>query len=185
MGDHIIFVPRAKRAPKTRFDDDISKILTEVVETTKQTFGREEDGVFQMYGSFENLLRAKIGMILLKERPLNFELFRCSLYVSEMLEGFLSKKPESYDGIDYLLSGNNECNPDDFKKGGDLCFVLCTFFEGWCDRIRRPLKLSNYLNRGAQLYFNFHSETKNEIGYCMGENFRAIVSLTKRSIRTL
>ncbi|PJA86960.1 MAG: hypothetical protein CO141_01940 [Candidatus Moranbacteria bacterium CG_4_9_14_3_um_filter_42_9] len=185
MGELLILVPKPKRLPKVGFDEDISKILQEAIEITKQSFGREDESIFQMYGSFENLLRSKIGTLLLTESRVNMDLFRCSLYVSEMLGEFLSGSPESYNAMDYFTRGHEECEPDFFKKGGDLCFILCTFFEGRCDRIRRPMKLVDYLDMGSQLYFTYHAETRSGIGYCMGENFREIVSVTKRSIRTL
>lgn len=185
MGELLILVPKPKRRPNVRPDDNISEILRDAVEITRESFGREGENIFRMYGSFENLLRSKIGTLLLAEESLNPDLFHCSLYVSEMLGEFLSGGFDSYHAMDYLTRGYEECDPDFFKKGGDLCFVLCTFFEGRCDRIRRPMKLADYLDMGSRLYFTHYAETRGGIGYCMGKNFREIVSVTKRSIQTL
>jgi hypothetical protein len=186
MGDLIVLIPKPKRTPDLQFDDNIEDVIKEALAVSKEKFGREQGSIFELYGSFENLLRSKIGMTLLMEKPVkNVELFRCSLYVSEMLGEFLKHDFESYQVMDYLERGHDECEPAHFKTGGDLCFVLCTFFEGRCNRVRRPLKLNDYMDLGMRLYFAFHAETKNRVGLCMGENFREIVSLTKKSIRTL
>ena len=185
MGELVIFVPKTKRRPDLNLDDDVSEILEEAIETAKQSFGRKIEKIFWVYGSFENLLRSKITNLLMTHYNIDTDLFRCSLYVSGMLEEFLSSHPESFYATHYFSRGHDECNPDLFKKGGDMCFLLCTFFEGRFRKNRHGLKLDDYLLFGSQLYFAYHAETKNSIGYCMGKNFREIVSVTRQSIRTI
>jgi len=185
MGEVIKFVPKSRRPPKVSFDDELTDLLKDAVEINKQFFGQEQEGVFHLYGSFENLIRAKMGSIILKEENVNFDLFRCGMYVSLAMGKMLSRVPASYYAVDYYVWANEEKNPLLLRDGADLCYAICTFFEKRGSRPRRATTLEDYFRMGEWLYSLYSGTTGESIGYCMSRNLKEIVAISQKCIKTI
>ncbi|MBZ0155913.1 MAG: hypothetical protein K8I29_06820 [Alphaproteobacteria bacterium] len=180
MGELVPF----KRAAEKKMgpEDDFTKILKDVVEIRRESPGAEVNGIFQMNGSFEDLLKAKIGSFIIENKLITADLFRCSLYVSHLLGETLSKRFDSYYAVDYLIRGYEE-GPAVLQQGADLCCVFCILFEEratW-----RMMKQGDYVRMGIQLYSLYYSRTKRVIGWCMSRNFESIISIAKKCIEDM
>ena len=178
MGKVVPFRRREKERPP--FDSDFTGLLRDVVAVGRQTLGTEENGIFRLHVSFEELVRAKIGSFIIQNRLMNTDLFRCGLYVSHVLSEMLSKEVESYYITDYLIRGIEEDNSAVIQQGADLCYVLCVFFkerERW-----RMMKPGDYVNMGIRLYSLYYSRTGKLIGSCMSKHFETIVSIARKCI---
>lgn len=185
MGKLVQFVPKSRRPPKVSCDDELTDLIKDAVEINKQFFGREQESVFQLHGSFENMLRAKLGAIILKEKNANLNLFHCSLHVSKAMGKMISRVPESYYAVDYYQRANEENNPELLVDGGDLCYAICTFFEGRGNRPRRAVTLEDYYRMGVWLFALYAGATGKSIGNCMSQNFKEIVSISQRCVKTI
>ena len=182
----IPFVPKSRREPKVSFDDELTDLLKDAVEINKQFFGREHEGVFQLHGSFQNLFRAKIGAVILKEKKAaDLGLFYCSLHVSKAMEKMLSRVPKSYYAVDYYTWANDENNPQFLMEGADLCYAICTFFEGRGNRPRRSTTLEDYFRMGSWLYGLYFGVTRKSIGNHMSRNLKEIVAISQKCVKTI
>jgi len=185
MGEIIQFVPKSQRPSKVSFDDELTDLIKDAVKINKQFFGCEQNGVFHLHESFENMIRAKMGAIILKEENVNFDLFRCSSYASRVMGKMLSRVPDSYYAVDYYIRANNENNPLLLRDGADLCYAICTFFEGRGNRPRRATTLEDYFRMGEWLYSIYSGTTRESIGRCMSQNLKEIVAISQRCIKTI
>lgn len=178
MGDIVPFRQREKG--KATFESDFTAMLKDVAEVRRETLGTEVNGIFRLNVGFENMIKAMIGSFIIDHRLINADLFRCGLYVAQVLGKNLSKTIESYYVIDYLTRGLEEDDPALLQQGADLCCILCILFEGrqhW-----RLVKAGDYMKLGIQLYALYHAKTKRMIGWSMSRNFEAITSITKQCI---
>ncbi len=136
----------------------------------------ENDGVVVAPG-VEDFVRKRLNNSLLTERQLLPDLFRCALYVSEVVGRFVGV-PDSYYAFDYLERSRKSGNPKELLNGADMCCVVCIFFPGWANR--RCMRLSDYEQMGVQLYSSFYEETGREIAWHMAGNFRRITEIGRR-----
>jgi hypothetical protein len=182
MGEVITFRGRGKRK-ETPSENDFTKMLKDIAEVKGKPMGREENGIFRLNIGFEDMLKAKIGSFIIKHRIMNADLFRCGLYVSQVLGETLSKKVESYYVTDYFVRGIEEENPLILREGADLCSVLCIFFE---ERLNwRMMKGKDYVKMGILLYSLYYERTKRVIGWCMSRNFESIVGITRTCVKDI
>lgn len=177
-------IPFKRRVGATiQVDNDLTRILKNIVEVSKESEGTEINGIFHMNMSFGNMLKAKIGSFIIDNRLINTELFRCSLYVSNLLNEMLSKNFNSYYAVDYFIRGLEEENPMILQEGADLCCVLCILFDqrnGW-----RMMKSGDYARMGIQLYSLCYSISKKKIAWCMSRNFDDITLVARKCIDDL
>jgi len=175
MGTVLPFRRREKERPL--IDGDFTDLLKDAVAVGRQTLGTEENGIFRLHVSFEDLVRAKIGSFIIKNRLMNTDLFRCGLYVSHVFSEMLSKEVGSYYITDYLIRGIEEDNTAVIREGADLCCVICVFFE---ERQRwRMMKPGDYIKMGIRLYSLYYSRTGRPIGSCMSRHFESIISIAR------
>lgn len=181
MGEVVPFRGREKR--KATFESDFTKILNDVVEIKRESLVTEENGIVRLNANFEDVFKAKIGSFIIQHRLINADLFRCGLYVSQVLAETLSKKFESYYVTDYFVRGIEEDDPIILQQGADLCCIICVFFE---TRERwRMMRAGDYMKMGIQLYSLYYSKTKRVIGWCMSRNFERIISITRKCVEDI
>jgi len=178
MGTVIPF--RRKENGRVTFDSDFTAMLKDVVTIKRESLVTEENGIFHLNGSFEDMLKASIGSFIIEHRLMNADLFRCGLYVSQVLGETLSKQVESYYVSDYFVRGIEEDDPLILQQGADLCCVLCIFFEE--RRNWRLMKGGDYVRMGIQLYSLYHSRTKRVIAWCMSRNFERIIAIARKCV---
>ncbi len=178
MGKVIPFIKRSKG--KIQVDKDLTGLLKEIVAVGKGSVGEEVNGVFQMNMSFEDMLKARIGSFIIDRNLINADLFRCSLYVSRLLDQMLSKNFDSYYAVDYFLRGLEEEDPGILKEGADLCCFICILFDRrneW-----RMMRSGDYASMGIQLYSLSYSLSKKKIAWCMSRHFNDITSVARHCI---
>ncbi|HKN18282.1 MAG TPA: hypothetical protein VJW95_00690 [Dissulfurispiraceae bacterium] len=168
---------------KAAFESDFTGMLKNVAEIRRDALGEEDNGIFHITVSFEDFFRAKIGAFIINHRLLNADLFRCSLYVSNVLGQTLSKKITSFYITDYLIRGIEEEDPDILKEGADLCCIICIFFEE--RRNWRMTQAGDYVKMGIQLYSLYYSMTRKLIAGCMSRNFQDIITITRKCVEDM
>ncbi len=176
---HLIPLPDRHKL-KAAFEGDFTSMLKNVAEIKRDALGAEDNSIFHLNVSFEDLFKAKIGTFIIDHRLLNADLFRCSLYVANVLGQTLSKKIKSFYMTDYLIQGIEEEDPDILKEGADLCCVICIFFEE--RRKWRMTQAGDYVKMGIQLYSIYYSMTQKLIAGCMSRNFQDITSITRKCV---
>jgi len=178
MGNIIPFERKGKA--KMQVDKDLTGMLKEIVEVGKESIGAEINGVFQMNMSFEDMFKARIGSFIIDKKLINADLFRCSLYVSHLLDDMLSKNVDSYYAVDYFIRGLEEEDAGILREGADLCCFLCILFDGrsgW-----RMMRSGDYADMGIRLYSLCYSISKRKIAWCMSRNFNDITLVARHCI---
>jgi len=168
---------------KAAFEVDFTDMLKDVAEIKRELPGNEENAIFHLNVSFEDLFKAKIGSFIIDHRMLNADLFRCGLYVAHVLGETLSKKITSFYMTDYLTRGIENESPDILKEGADLCCIICIFFEE--RRNWRMTRAGDYVKMGIQLYSIYFSMTGRLIAGCMSRNFQDITSITRKCVEEI
>ena len=174
---------RERNRIKTTFESDFTGMLKNVAAIKRTEMGTEENNIYHLNVSFEDLFKAKIGSFIIDHKLLNADLFRCSLYVANVLGETLSKKIESFYMTDYLIRGIEEEDPDILKEGADLCCIICIFFEE--RRNWRMARAGDYVRMGIQLYSIYYSMTQKLIAGCMSRNFQDITAITRKCVEDL
>jgi hypothetical protein len=181
MGQIIPFPDRNKL--KATFEGAFTDMLKDVAEIKREELGTEDNNIFHLNVSFEDLFKAKIGSFIIDNRLLNADLFRCSLYVAHILSETLSKKITSFYITDYLIRGIEEEDPVTLKEGADLCCIICIFFaerQNW-----RMMRAGDYVKMGIQLYSLYYSMTQRLIAGCMSRNFENITTITRKCVEDM
>ena len=179
---HVIPLPDRDRL-KAAFEGDFTSMLKNVAEIKRDAPGAEDNNVFHLNVSFEDFFKAKIGSFIIDHRLLNADLFRCSLYVANVLRETLSKKITSFYITDYLIQGIEEEAPDILKEGADLCCIICIFFEE--RRNWRMTQAGDYVKMGIQLYSIYYAMTQKLIAGCMSRNFQDIIAITRKCVEDM
>ncbi len=179
---HVIPLPDRNKL-KAAFESDFTSMLKNVAEIKRDALGAEDNSIFHLNVSFEDLFKAKIGSFIIDHRLLNADLFRCSLYVANVLGETLSKKITSFYITDYLIRGIEEEAPDILKEGADLCCIICIFFEE--RRNWRMTQAGDYVKMGIQLYSIYYSMTQKLIAGCMSRNFQDIIAITRKCVEDM
>lgn len=161
---------------------DLNFLLASAIEISKKMTGRIYNGIFIPEVTLSDLLASKFNQVLLREDAIDSELFRCALYVARLFEKMSKETPESFFGIDYFIRGWEEEEPSFFRKGGDACCLVCTFFEEFA---KRKTSVSDFQRMGSYLYHLYYSRTNESIGWCMSNNFQGIVRVAKEGIGML
>lgn len=162
--------------------NDLNFLLSKAIEVSKKTMGKINGEIFIPDSGIGKMLTSKFNQVLLEEKIIDREIFRCALYVSKIFEEILKEVPESYYGTDYWIREMQEENPVLFKKGGDVCFLVCTFFEKYA---RRRTSMGDFQRMGSFLYDLYYSQTDDTIGWCMSNNFKNILQIAQEGIRLL
>jgi len=163
---------------------DLTEFLREAVILSNFPKGEEINGILLLQTDIQTLFRIKLSEFLLKNNLCgSSDLFKCSLYVSELISQNIFQRLKNIYAVDFLENGMNTDNPWIFKEGGDLCFLLCVFFgerRGW-----KMMRQGDYSKMGEMFYRMFYYGTKKEIGWHMSQRYREIVDITKHCVKTL
>lgn len=186
MSNLIYFPVGRTRKPKQagEYRDDLTALLKQAVKLAEAPIGEEVNGIFLMNADLKKTFQRKISGFLLDHQLCDSSsLFKCSLYVSDLISENLVHRIRSYCAADFMKEGVDSNNPWVFKEGADLCFLLCSFFDGrgnW--RMMRP---EDYYRMGASFYAMFYYGTRMEIACHMSRRYAEMVKITKHCINTL
>jgi len=109
-------------------------------------------------------------------------------FTKEELEGTVSYF-ESWFAVDYQIKHNESGSLYALKKGGDLCFIICSIFPKIVSK--RLVKLSYYQDIGISFYqqigsyyyYDKNQSSKAEIWLHMSKFFKEMVEVVQTSIR--
>ena len=114
---------------KAAFEGAFTDMLKDVAEIKREELETEDNSIFHLNVSFEDLFKAKIGSFIIDHRLLNADLFRCSLYVAHILSETLSKKITSFYITDYLVRGIEDEDPVILKEGPTYAVLSASFLQ--------------------------------------------------------
>ena len=177
MGDLLGFL-EMKKAVLSK-EKTFNELLKNAVEIGRRSLGSTKMGIFQPEADIKTFFVSTITALLLREKQIDDELFRCALYAGEVFEKLVFSVPESYFVCDYYLKGWEAGQPIFFRDGADLCYVICVLFDQFAQR--RRMRRDDYVRMGVQLYYLYYRQTRESIGWCMSNNFKGIVDVAKRS----
>jgi|SRR6056297_988456 len=107
-------------------------------------------------------------------------LFKCGLYVADLLSKLVKDNPESWFATDYL---NKEVSGEGLRRAANICFLLSSIFQERAEI--RCMQLKDYQEMGAGMYYMFYSSTGREIGFYMSRNFKTMADITLHSFQSL
>lgn len=178
MGNVIpIFSKKEVSSEVAEISEDSNQLLKVILKNARK---KENSGEINIIASPREFVLAEISSFLLKNKMIDPELFRCTLYVSEVVSTYFTNVPESYYACDYFTKGIEENDPESIKKGADFCFLLCTFFPERGNR--RVMKVESYFEMGKMMYFSLYGMTQKTIGLSMGNNFSTMVEIAKKVV---
>ena len=177
MGDVVDFLEMRKAVLSK--EKTFNELLKNAVEIGETSLGSVKMGIFEPEADVKTLFVSMITALLLREKQIDDELFRCALYAGDVFEKLVFSVPESYFVCDYYIKGWEEGRPLFFRKGADLCYVICVLFDQFAQR--RSMRRDDYVRLGMQLYYLYYQQTSESIGWCMSNNFKGIVDVAKRS----
>lgn len=128
-------------------------------------------------GKLKKIFEKKITEEILKAKLISGDVLLCGIYVSVLLDEFVTKRTDSWWAIDYAISEN----PLVLKQGGDTCFIICGVFPERGNV--RLMDLSYYQKIGAGLYNRFYNLTNKEIGYHMSQRFETMAQVVQTCLK--
>lgn len=157
--------------------------FNELLKKAKNIQGKEFEKVDELVltDSPKFFFEARLCDFVLEKKWLDKEIFRCCLYIAKVMDEWGKASPESYYVGDYHDRGWEEKNPDFFRKGGDLCFLLCAFFRDFTNR--RNMRWKDYVYMGQCMYNLYSAQTKKTIGWCMCNNFNSMIEVVKEGVK--
>jgi hypothetical protein len=107
-----------------------------------------QNGILTDVKAVERLFEGQISGVLIDNRLVSEGFFLCGIYIAGILRDFIHFCPESWYAVDYLKAAAEKDNPLFLKNGADICFIVCSLFEGRTNRARRATSKKNiYSNR--------------------------------------
>ncbi|MEF3692349.1 MAG: hypothetical protein V3574_04835 [Candidatus Moraniibacteriota bacterium] len=172
-----IFSKREDFFNPDKISDDFTQLLKIVSENAQK---KKTPSDINIVINPKEFVLSEMSSFLVKNKMIDPDIFRCTLYVSGVVSCYFKNIPESYYASDYFLKGIEENNPESVRRGADFCFLLCTFFPERGNR--RMMKTEDYLKMGKMMYFYFYDITRKTIGLSMGNNFVTMVEVAKEVI---
>ena len=128
-------------------------------------------------------LEGKIAKKMIKTKMISRGLFLCGIYIPQVFTEYFHSSPESWLPIDFILKAKKLGEAFILKRGGDVCFLICSVFTergNWGN-----MNLDYYQGMGKTFYHQFHAQTKKEIGCHMSNNFEIMAKLTKECVLSI
>ncbi|MFP7753118.1 hypothetical protein ACLG6S_00415 [Thermodesulfobacteriota bacterium B35] len=172
-------------APEKDGEQDFTQLLKAAVSDARQCGERsspgEDEEIALLDDEAADFFRKRIHYLLIREKLLEPDLFRCTLHISRVMADMVHDVPMSYFASDYLVASEEDSRQ--LLRGGDLCCMICIFFEKWADR--RSMRLADYEQMGMQLYLRHFAATRKTIGHCMARHFRDVVAISRECIQEM
>ncbi|MFA6485736.1 MAG: hypothetical protein WCV59_05655 [Parcubacteria group bacterium] len=168
---------RAKRSDSEA--GDINQLLKRATLILKEESGggvKDKFGVVGR-GKLKKIFEKKITEEILRAKLISGDTLLCGIYVSVLLDEFVTKRTPSWWAIDYAVSED----PEVLKQGGDTCFIICGVFPARGNV--RSMDISYYQKVGAGLYNRFYNRTNKEIGYHMSQQFETMAHVVQTCLK--
>jgi len=172
------------RGSAARQDHDFTGLLKQAVSDARECRNQDSDTgeeIALLDEKAVDFFRKRIHYILIKEKMLEPDLFRCTLHISQVMADMVHEVPTSYFASDYLVA--SDLDTRQLLHGGDLCCMICIFFEEWANR--RAMRGADYEQMGMQLYLRHYAATRRSIGHCMAHHFRDVVAISRECIQDM
>ena len=168
---------------KEKKDDDLNFFLKEAILLRKKSLKLKGEINLIDQKDFKTFLEGKIFDLLIRKKNIGSEFFLCGNYIAILLTEILSKIPETWFAIDYIINSNNTNNPKFLKEGANVCFLICTLFKKRSSI--RCMKYDDYREMGKGMYYQFYSQTGKEIGFHMSIRYEIMVEITNKCLEEI
>lgn len=175
----VFYFPTEKRG----FSKTLSDLMREAKDNNSFLESIPKEIFASTFSDLEKILCISINDVLINERCCNSSYFHCGSYVSKIISDSAKNPPSSFYAIDYLSKIKNEKDVLQWQQAADICFLICTIFDGKCNR--GLMSYSSYERMGISFYSTYYSKSKKEIGYLMSDNYRTMVDVTREALKTL
>lgn len=177
MADIISF-QKAKEKRKTPENTELSELLKQAYLACSEKSNWLQDKLNVVNnGDLKSIFESKINQEIFTKKLISSDVFLCGMYVSNLLGEFMSNSVKSWWAVDYAASDD----PLVFKKGADVCFIICGVFPGRGNH--RMMKVAYYQEMGESYYYHFYTLAKKEIGYHMSNKFELMTRVVKSCIQ--
>ena len=166
-------------------EDDFTTLFKEAVSDKQNHDAKqgEEDYIIKSSEEVADRCRIAMNTLLLQERTIDLQLFRCVIHVSRVIASAVEHTPKSFYATDYYLKAIKTDRPSLLREGGDMCYLICTFFP---ERVnRRCMTVKDCEQLGTQLYYRYYEKSKNTLGLCMGDHFKTMILVAQECVYRL
>jgi hypothetical protein len=166
-------------------EDDFTTLFRAAVSDKQKhdTQQGEEDYIIKSAEEVAERCRVAMNTLLLQERAIDSHLFRCVMHVSRVIADAVEHTPKSFYATDYYLKAIKTDKPSLLREGGDMCYLICTFFPERANR--RCMTVKDCEQLGTQLYYRYYEESKNTLGLCMGDHFKTMILIAQECVYRL
>jgi len=156
---------------------DLSELMKQAQEIQSLPEKVTSSGLYLSdFAGLNKFIKKEISKKLFQEKLFDSGYFLCGLYIADLISETAKKTPDKWYGIDYLID-------DEYKKGGDLCFLICTLFSGRAERCM--MKMNDYMVMGQSFYSIYYRKENKEIGYLMSIHYPIMTEIIKQAFRPL
>lgn len=136
-------------------------------------------------GQFKVLLSALINEAIFRHPSLICrESLLCGIYSAQVLAQFIFEAPKSWWAVDYLVEHaevkNRQKRINALKRGGDLCFLICSVFPERGNI--RTMTLKDYQTMGVGFFQRHFHSSGAEISHFMSQQFGNMATIIQGHI---
>jgi hypothetical protein len=161
-------------------EDDFTNLFKTAVEDRRKSQSEQKSDVIANVEEIAERCRIVMNTLLLNEGGIDSRLFRCVIHVSRIIARATVQTPKSFYASDYYLQAIKTDKPIVLREGGDMCYLLCTFFPERANR--RCMTVQDCEQMGTQMYYKYYEKSKNTLGLCMGDCFKTMILVAQESI---
>ncbi|MBI4779087.1 hypothetical protein HY797_01380 [Candidatus Falkowbacteria bacterium] len=162
---------------------DLTELLKKATILRQEIEELKETVVITDFAGLRRIFETRLSAIILKTKNIEVDFFLCGSYIASLLAEIGNNVPESWFAIDYLFKNAKSNNPNDLKRGANVCFLICSVFPKRSQI--RCMKYKDYQALGRGLYYNYYGQTGKAIAYFMSKQFQPMVEITKECLREL
>lgn len=110
-----LFARNVNSVANTEIEDDFTELFKAAVKSGKKVTKREKN--IEVKCNIKDRFCAKINSFLLEEKLINPELFRCAVYISNVVAFTALNVPKSYYASEYYIKGHDNKDASLFLQG--------------------------------------------------------------------
>jgi hypothetical protein len=158
-------------------EEDLTALLQGAIRDKYKYVAMQEGKIIEGAVAIEEYCRIVMNMFLLNEGEINSILFRCVIYTSRIIAESIGKALDGFYSLQYYVEAINTDNLNLLREGGDMCYLICTFFPEYANR--RFMTVGDCEQIGRQMYYKYYQKSENSLGLYMGNNFKTMVMIAQ------
>lgn len=141
--------------------------------------------VASSHGQFKVFLSGLISEVIFRHPSLICrESLLCGVYSAQVLTQFIFESPKSWWAVDYLQeyaeARDRQKSANALKRGGDLCFLICSVFPERGNI--RTMMFKDYQAMGIGFFQRHFNSSGAEISYFMSQQFSNMAKIIQNHV---